>query len=85
MNEIIFFHEKVVYVNSLSAQTDHDCLNNFVINTPNLIFSRVVVDDAVLLQNRNIRLICSILISKHSAHSKCENEYPHFMFLSTNC
>ena len=42
------------------------------------------VDNAVLLQNRKFRRICSNLVSKCSARSNKENKYPHSMFLSTN-
>ena len=42
------------------------------------------IDDAVLLQNKKIHQICSILFSKCFARSNSENEYPHFMFLTIN-
>ena len=42
------------------------------------------MDGAVLMQNRNFRLICSILISKCPPRSNQENKYQHFMFLTTN-
>ena len=42
----------------------------------------VAVDDAVLLQNEKFHQICPILVSKCSARSNQENEYPHFMFLA---
>ena len=42
------------------------------------------MDGTFLMQNRKFRLIGSILISKCSFRSNLENEYPHFMFLTTN-
>ena len=42
----------------------------------------IALDDAVLLQNRKIHKICSILVSKCSTRSNKENEYPHVMFLT---
>ena len=38
----------------------------------------------MLLQNKKIHQICSILVSKYSACSNYENKYPHFMFLTIN-
>ena len=54
------------------------------LNTKHRHLNGDVVDDVVQLQDRKHHPIGSILVSKHSAHSNLENEYPHFILLTVN-
>ena len=86
MNETIFFIKDYLCFNNLSVQTVIDCQADGInLNTKQNNLNGVAVKDAVLLQNRKLSQICSVLVSRYPTlkHQPIK-KFPYVMFQTIN-